>query len=103
MSGDNTVEEKYLIATSEQPIAAFHRQFDGLKIKHLLCHLGDEWLNPSELPLKYAGMSTCFRQEVRNHTPSTKQVVSIQHRLEAMDAIPEVFSGFISLRKWNNS
>ena len=34
---DKTVDEKYLIATSEQPIAAFHR---------------DEWLNPENLPIK---------------------------------------------------
>lgn len=40
-------EEKYLIATSEQPIAALHR---------------NEWLAPTALPLKYAGLSTCFRQ-----------------------------------------
>lgn len=25
MAGDDSVDEKYLIATSEQPIAAFHR------------------------------------------------------------------------------
>ncbi|KAJ7377076.1 Serine--tRNA ligase, cytoplasmic [Desmophyllum pertusum] len=41
-------EERYLIATSEQPIAAFH------------C---DEWMAANELPKKYAGFSTCFRQE----------------------------------------
>lgn len=42
--------DKYLIATSEQPISAFH---------------SDEWFDrPSEqLPLKYAGYSTCFRKE----------------------------------------
>lgn len=27
MSEENILEEKYLIATSEQPIAAFHRSF----------------------------------------------------------------------------
>jgi len=43
-------EDKYLIATSEQPISAFH---------------SDEWFeNPSQqLPIKYAGYSTCFRKE----------------------------------------
>ena len=34
---DKSIDEKYLIATSEQPIAAFHR---------------DEWLNPDKLPIK---------------------------------------------------
>jgi|GEM_PF-242306 len=45
LNGD---DEKYLIATSEQPIVAYHR---------------DEWLEPIELPYKYCGVSTCFRQE----------------------------------------
>ena len=46
-AGDKTVDEKYLIATSEQPIAAFHR---------------DEWVDEKALPIKYAGISTCFRE-----------------------------------------
>lgn len=43
-------DEKYLIATSEQPISAFH---------------SDEWFeSPKEqLPIRYAGYSTCFRKE----------------------------------------
>ena len=45
-AGDKTVDEKYLIATSEQPIAAFHRE---------------EWIAAEKLPIKYAGVSTCFR------------------------------------------
>jgi seryl-tRNA synthetase len=47
--GGEGSNDKYLIATAEQPIAAFHR---------------GEWLEPSDLPIKYAGHSTCFRQEV---------------------------------------
>ncbi|KDN43210.1 serine-tRNA ligase [Tilletiaria anomala UBC 951] len=52
--GAEPSEEKYLIATSEQPISAFH------------C---DEWFDqPSEqLPIKYAGYSTCFRKEAGSH------------------------------------
>lgn len=46
------MEEKYLIATSEQPLAAFHK---------------DEWLDPAQLPLRYCGISSCFRQEVGAH------------------------------------
>ncbi len=34
---DKSVEERYLIATSEQPIAAFHR---------------DEWMPESSLPIR---------------------------------------------------
>lgn len=43
-------EDMYLIATSEQPISAYH---------------ANEWFEqPKEqLPLKYAGYSTCFRKE----------------------------------------
>ena len=43
-------DEKYLIATSEQPISAYH---------------SGEWFESPEtqLPLKYAGYSTCFRKE----------------------------------------
>jgi len=43
-------DEKYLIATSEQPISAFH---------------ADEWFQSPEtqLPLQYAGYSTNFRKE----------------------------------------
>ena len=43
-------DEKYLIATSEQPISAYH---------------SEEWFDSPEtqLPIKYAGYSTCFRKE----------------------------------------
>lgn len=43
------MSEKYLIATSEQPIAAYHV---------------DDWVDPRTLPRKYVGYSTCFRKEV---------------------------------------
>lgn len=45
-------DEKYLIATSEQPICAFHK---------------GENLLPTALPLKYGGLSTCFRKEAGKH------------------------------------
>ncbi|KAL1842501.1 hypothetical protein VTJ49DRAFT_5107 [Mycothermus thermophilus] len=50
VSGDG--QDKYLIATSEQPISAYH---------------SDEWLQSKQLPLKYAGYSTCFRKEAGAH------------------------------------
>jgi seryl-tRNA synthetase len=49
-------EEKYLIATSEQPISAFH---------------AEEWLDPTELPIRYAGTSSCFRKEAGAHGKDT--------------------------------
>jgi seryl-tRNA synthetase len=49
-------ETKYLIATSEQPIASFHRK---------------EWIEPKDLPIKYAGWSSCFRKEAGGHGKET--------------------------------
>ena len=60
VAGDNSVEERYLIATSEQPIAAYHR---------------DEWLAEATLPIKYTGYSTCFRQEVGSHGRDTRGIL----------------------------
>merc|ERR1719376_971559 len=64
-----SVDEKYLIATSEQPIAAFHR---------------DEWINPEKLPIKYAGVSTCFRQEVGSHGRDTRGIFRV-HQFEKVE------------------
>ncbi|CAG9762141.1 unnamed protein product [Ceutorhynchus assimilis] len=66
---DKEVEEKYLIATSEQPIAAFHR---------------DEWIPESTLPIKYAGLSTCFRQEVGSHGRDTRGIFRV-HQFEKVE------------------
>uniref|UniRef100_A0A8C0A250 serine--tRNA ligase n=1 Tax=Bos mutus grunniens TaxID=30521 RepID=A0A8C0A250_BOSMU len=68
-SDDNSYEEKYLIATSEQPIAALHR---------------DEWLRPEDLPIKYAGLSTCFRQEVGSHGRDTRGIFRV-HQFEKIE------------------
>jgi len=45
-------EDLYLIATSEHPIAAMHM---------------NEVFEESELPIKYCGISTCFRREIGKH------------------------------------
>ena len=47
-------DEKYLVATSEQPISAFH---------------SNEWFDSPEkqLPVRYAGYSSCFRREAGSH------------------------------------
>ncbi|MCJ1298156.1 Cytosolic seryl-tRNA synthetase [Hypocenomyce scalaris] len=44
--------DKYLIATSEQPLSALH---------------DSEWLQATDLPIKYAGYSTCYRKEAGAH------------------------------------
>ncbi|XP_021914343.1 serine--tRNA ligase, cytoplasmic isoform X3 [Zootermopsis nevadensis] len=66
---DKDVEEKYLIATSEQPIAAFHR---------------DEWIAERRLPIRYAGISTCFRQEVGSHGRDTRGIFRV-HQFEKVE------------------
>lgn len=47
VSGNTEDEDFYLIATSEQPISAMHR---------------NEWIEESQLPIKYGGSSSCFRK-----------------------------------------
>lgn len=61
--------EKYLIATSEQPIAAMH--------------LG-EWLDPKVLPIRYAGYSTCFRKEAGAHGRDTWGIFRV-HQFEKIE------------------
>lgn len=51
LDGDEQ-NDKYLIATSEQPISAFH---------------ADEWLVAKDLPKNYAGFSSCYRREAGSH------------------------------------
>ncbi|KAB7495375.1 Serine--tRNA ligase, cytoplasmic [Armadillidium nasatum] len=64
-----STDEKYLIATSEQPIAAFHR---------------DEWIATERLPLKYAGVSYCFRQEVGSHGRDTRGIFRV-HQFQKVE------------------
>mmetsp|Transcript_10539 Transcript_10539/g.18112 ORF Transcript_10539/g.18112 Transcript_10539/m.18112 type:complete len:471 (-) Transcript_10539:92-1504(-) len=61
--------EKYLIATSEQPICAYH--------------LG-EWIEPKELPYKYVGFSTCFRKETGSHGRDTLGIFRV-HQFEKLE------------------
>mmetsp|Transcript_11628 Transcript_11628/g.13469 ORF Transcript_11628/g.13469 Transcript_11628/m.13469 type:complete len:448 (+) Transcript_11628:148-1491(+) len=56
VSTGNPEDDKYLIATSEQPICAYHM---------------NEQINPKEMPLKYVGMSSCFRKEAGKHGKDT--------------------------------
>ena len=55
-------EDMYLIATSEHPIAAMHM---------------NEILEEEKLPLKYAGISTCFRKEAGAHGKDTKGIFRV--------------------------
>jgi len=68
-SEDKSTSEKYLIATSEQPLAAKHR---------------NKWLSKDELPIKYAGVSTCFRQEVGSHGRDTRGIFRV-HQFDKVE------------------
>ncbi|XP_075230240.1 seryl-tRNA synthetase [Lycorma delicatula] len=69
VGGDKPADEKYLIATSEQPIAALHR---------------DSWLPEASLPVRYVGQSTCFRQEVGSHGRDTRGIFRV-HQFEKIE------------------
>ncbi len=57
-------EDLYLIATSEHPIGTFH--------------IG-ETIDAKDLPLKYAGVSQCFRKEAGSHGKDTKGIFRVHH------------------------
>lgn len=61
--------EKYLIATSEQPICAYHK---------------DEWIEKSSLPLRYAGISTCFRKEAGSSGKDIRGIFRV-HQFEKVE------------------
>ncbi|GAB2294280.1 hypothetical protein Dimus_038291 [Dionaea muscipula] len=62
-------EEKYLIATAEQPLCAYH--------------IGD-WIHPSQLPIRYAGYSSCFRKEAGSHGRDTLGIFRV-HQFEKIE------------------
>ena len=69
VAGHDEEGEKYLIATSEQPICAMH--------------LG-EWIEPKSLPIRYAGYSTCFRKEAGAHGRDTWGIFRV-HQFEKIE------------------
>ncbi|MFW5929083.1 MAG: serine--tRNA ligase [Halobacteriota archaeon] len=62
-------EDWYLIATSEQTLGAYHF---------------DEILEPASLPLKYAGVSSCFRREAGSHGRDTKGIFRV-HQFDKVE------------------
>ena len=64
-------EDKYLIATSEQPICAYHR---------------NKWFNEAELetPIRYAGFSSCFRKEAGSHGRDTLGIFRV-HQFDKVE------------------
>ena len=62
-------EDLYLIGTSEHAIAAMHM---------------DEIFDGSELPIRYAGISPCFRKEAGAHGKDTKGIFRV-HQFEKVE------------------
>ncbi|XP_072990796.1 serine--tRNA ligase [Typha latifolia] len=62
-------DDKYLIATAEQPLCAYH--------------LNDR-IYPSDLPIRYAGYSTCFRKEAGSHGRDTLGIFRV-HQFEKIE------------------
>jgi len=62
-------DDLYLVGTSEVPLAGMHM---------------DEVLDPSELPLRYAGISPCFRREAGAHGKDTKGIFRV-HQFEKVE------------------
>ncbi len=55
-------EDLYMIATSEHALAGYHM---------------DETLDTQKLPLRYAGISPCFRKEAGSHGQDTKGIFRV--------------------------
>ncbi|KAG4395510.1 hypothetical protein AAZX31_20G219500 [Glycine max] len=62
-------DDKYLIATAEQPLCAYHL---------------DDWIHPTQLPLRYAGYSSCFRKEAGSHGRDTLGIFRV-HQFEKVE------------------
>ncbi len=62
-------DELFLAATSEISLAAYH---------------ADEILNPDDLPLRYAGFSTCFRREAGTHGKDTGGIFRV-HQFDKVE------------------
>ena len=62
-------EDLYLVGTSEVPLAAFHM---------------DEVLDADQLPLRYAGWSTCFRKEAGSYGKDTRGILRV-HQFDKIE------------------
>ena len=62
-------DDYYLIGTSEVSLAAYH---------------SDEILDASSLPLRYAGISTCFRREAGTYGKDTRGIIRV-HQFDKIE------------------
>jgi len=67
VTGDG--DDKYLIATSEQTLCTLHRK---------------SWFEAKQLPVRYAGYSTCFRKEAGSHGRDTLGIFRV-HQFEKVE------------------
>ncbi|MEU8180254.1 serine--tRNA ligase [Micromonospora sp. NPDC049047] len=64
-------EDRYLVGTSEVSLVSLHR---------------DELLSLSDLPIRYAGISSCFRREAGSHGRDTRGL----YRVHQFDKVEQV-------------
>ncbi|MCX4753898.1 serine--tRNA ligase [Kitasatospora purpeofusca] len=62
-------DERYLVGTSEVPLAAYHM---------------DEIIDADKLPLRYAGYSSCFRREAGTYGKDTRGIIRV-HQFEKVE------------------
>jgi seryl-tRNA synthetase len=62
-------DDLYLVGTSEVPLAAYHK---------------DEVLSGGQLPLRYAGWSTCFRREAGSYGKDTRGIIRV-HQFDKVE------------------
>jgi seryl-tRNA synthetase len=62
-------DELFLVGTAEVPLAAYH---------------GDEIFEPDELPVRYAGFSTCFRREAGTYGKDTAGIFRV-HQFDKVE------------------
>jgi seryl-tRNA synthetase len=62
-------DDLYLVGTSEVPLAAMH---------------GDEIMEPGDLPVRYAGFSTCFRVEAGTYGKDTRGMFRV-HQFDKVE------------------
>lgn len=62
-------DDMYLVGTSEVPLAAYH---------------SDEIIDADDLPLRYAGWSSCFRREAGSYGKDTRGIIRV-HQFDKVE------------------
>ena len=62
-------DDMYLVGTSEVPLAAYH---------------SDEIIDVADLPLRYAGWSSCFRREAGSYGKDTRGIIRV-HQFDKVE------------------